>query len=560
MNDLTTDNTTDTSPSDAGADVPRETTPVDETALPAVHMRRPRWGDPATPGRLPEAAAGLATDRGDRTGVDPDEITLADAAVPSAARSALIEALGADHVTDDHRARIDHTRGYSTPDILALRAGDGTDAPDLVVTPGSHDDVLRILQICAEHRVAVVPFTGGTSVVGGLAPDRAGFAGVVSVDLARLDRLVDIDEVSRTATLQAGLRGVQAEELLRAKGFTLGHFPQSYEGAGIGGYAATRSAGQSSAGYGRFDEMVEALVVATPRGIIEVGTAPRSAAGPDLRQLFLGSEGVLGIITAVTVRIHPRPSYRVFEGWRFDDFDSGAAALRALVQDGPMPTVVRLSDEMETAVNLADPAAAGVGEDAAAIDGCLVVVGFEGERTEAEIRRTAATSVLERLGGTALGTGPGEAWRTGRFRGPYLRDPLLDAGVLVETLETVTYWSRLSDLRSAVTAALTDTLTAAGTPPLVMCHISHVYPAGASLYFTVVAPQTDDPIAQWSAAKTAANDAIRAAGASITHHHAVGRDHRVAYHAEIGDLALETLRAMKQTLDPTGVCNPGVLL
>ncbi|MYR08112.1 FAD-binding protein [Gordonia sp. SID5947] len=538
-----------------------ESRPTDETALPVVHLRRPRWGDPATPGQLPAAAAALVGgDNPVDTGTDPDDVTLDDPAIPAAARSALVDALGEANVTADHRQRIDHTRGYSTPDILALRSGDASDAPDLVVTPGSHDDVLRILQICATHRVAVVPFTGGTSVVGGLTPDRVGFVGVVSVDLCRLDDLVEIDEISRTATLQAGVRGVRAEELLRARGYTLGHFPQSYAGAGIGGYAATRSAGQSSAGYGRFDEIVEGLTLATPRGTIVVGTAPRSAAGPDLRQLVLGSEGAFGIITEVTVRIRPTPEYRLFEGWRFDDFDSGAAALRTLAQDGPMPTVLRLSDEVETAINLADPDAAGTDADATAAGGVLVVVGYEGRHEEAEMRRVAARRVLENAGGTCLGTGPGEAWRAGRFRGPYLRDPLLDVGVLVETLETVTYWSRLGDLKASVTAALTDALTAAGTPPLVMCHISHVYPAGASLYFTVVCPQADDPIAQWKAAKGAANDAIRAAGAGITHHHAVGRDHRDAYHAEIGELALEALRAVKQTLDPDGVCNPGIML
>lgn len=527
---------------------------TDETALPAVEMRRPRWGDPTVVTELPDVARALAGDHASAA-VDPAQIPLAEPRVPRLARAALVGALGDAHVSARHADRIAHTRGYSTPDILALRAGDATDAPDLVLTPGSHDEVCRVLEICTEHRVAVVPFTGGTSVVGGLAPVAAGFAGVVSVDLRRLDRLLAVDEISRTATLQAGLRGVRAEALLRAKGFTLGHFPQSYEGAGIGGYAATRSAGQSSAGYGRFDEMVEGIVLATPRGILDIGTAPRSAAGPDLRQLVLGSEGTLGVITAVTVRIHPAPAERVFEGWRFDDFTAGATALRSLAQDGPMPTVLRLSDETETAINLADPAS--IGADAG---GCLGIVGFEGSADDVGRRHAATITTLTRLGGTRLGTAPGEAWRTGRFHAPYLRDPLLDAGVLVETVETVTYWSALHDLKAAVTTALTDALTETGTRPLVLCHISHVYAAGASLYFTVVCPQTADPIAQWAAAKHAANNAIRRLGASITHHHAVGRDHRTAYHDEIGPLALDALRSVKHTLDPAGICNPGVLL
>ena len=546
----------------------------DETAIPVVGMLRPRWGDPARTAELPGAAAALAGDREADAGADPDTISPARSTVDAAVREEISGLVGADHVSDADAARVQHTRGYSTPDILRLRAGDADDAPDLVVYPGDHEEVVAILRLCSERRIAVVPFTGGTSVVGGLTPDRAGFAGVISLDLCRLDRVVEIDEISRTATLQAGLRGPAAEELLREKGWTIGHFPQSYEGAGIGGYAATRSAGQSSAGYGRFDEMVEGLVLATPRGTIELGTAPRSAAGPDLRQLVLGSEGVFGVITSVQIRIRPAPTTRVFDAWRFASFAKGATALRRLAQDGPLPTVLRLSDEVETALNLADPA--GAGSEASGPDdagagsgegdgdgdggGCLVVAGYEGAADEVARRRDAASSVLIDAGGGALGEGPGEAWRTGRFAGPYLRDPLLDAGVLVETLETVAFWSRLHDVRAAVTAALTDSLTASGTPPLIMCHVSHVYASGASLYFTVVAPFADDPLAQWGAAKVAANSAIRASGASITHHHAVGRDHRDAYHDEIGPLALDALRSVKASLDPDGVCNPGILL
>ncbi|MEO9326384.1 FAD-binding oxidoreductase [Gordonia aurantiaca] len=527
----------------------------DETLIPVVEMRRPRWGDPQRTTELPGAAAALAGDVPKNPGVDPSTITPPTPAVPDGVRADLENVVGAEHLADSDDARVQHTRGYSTPDLLRLRSGDATDAPDLVVFPGGHEEVVEILRICSAARVAVVPFTGGTSVVGGLAPDRTGFAAVVSLDLRRLDRLVDVDEISRVATLQAGLRGSAAEALLRERGWTLGHFPQSYEGAGIGGYAATRSAGQSSAGYGRFDELVEGLVLATPRGTIEVGTAPRSAAGPDLRQLVLGSEGVFGVITGVRVRVRPAPEAREFDGWRFASFADGATALRRLAQDGPLPTVLRLSDEVETAINLTDPGR--LGADAS---GCLVVTGYEGRLDEVARRRDAASEVLAASGGTRLGDAPGEAWRTGRFAGPYLRDPLLDSGVLVETLETVTYWSKLHDLRAAVTDAITNTLTASGTPPLVMCHVSHVYPAGASLYFTVVAPFGDDPLAEWAAAKAAANDAIRATGASITHHHAIGRDHRAAYHDEIGALALDALRAVKATLDPAGICNPGILL
>ncbi|WP_035841420.1 FAD-binding oxidoreductase [Kitasatospora azatica] len=528
-----------------------------ESDLPLTDFHPYRWGDPAHRTTLPAAAQETLAAFGVRTPEKPpvelDRLPLPEPAVDLAA---LAEAVGAEHVTATPAARLAHTRGWSTPDLLRLRAGDASDAPDAVAYPGSHEEVVALLECCERLGYAVVPYSGGTSVVGGLAPERAGFAGVVALDLKRLDAVLAVDEVSRTATLQAGLRGVEAERLLRERGLTLGHFPQSYEGASIGGYAAARSAGQSSAGYGRFDEMVVGLVLATPRGTLTTGSAPKSAAGPDLRQLVLGSEGTLGVITSVTVRVRPVPAERVYEAWRFDTFEEGAAALRRLVQDGPLPTVLRLSDEAETSVNLADPAAMFGGGPG----GCLAVTGYEGTAAEVAARRAGAGEVLAAAGGQPMGTEPGEAWRTGRYRAPYLRDPLLDAGVLIETLETVTFWSNLPALRAAVTAALTDALGAQGTPPLVLCHISHVYETGASLYFTVACAQTEDPLGQWQAAKSAANAAIRATGAAITHHHGVGTDHRETYAQEVGPLAIEALRAVKRVLDPAGILNPGVLL
>lgn len=535
-----------------------------ESDLPVVEMHPYRWGDPDRPMPLPELARAALTQLGAAPAsapVDPAEIPLPERALPADARAAIEAAVGAQHVSTSHEDRVRHTRGFSTPDLLRLRAGDATDAPDAVVFPGSHDEVLELLAACSAHRAAVVPHGGGTSVVGGLTPAREGFAAVVAVDLRRLDQLVAVDLESRTATLQAGVRGPRAERLLTEHGLTLGHFPQSYEGAAIGGYAATRSSGQSSAGYGRFDEMVVGLVLATPRGTLDLGSAPMSAAGPDLRQLVLGSEGVFGVITAVTARVRPRPEKRLFEGWRFASFEAGAAALRRLAQDGPLPTVVRLSDEAETAVNLADPSGeSGGGGRSAIAGGCLAICGYEGAATEVTARRAAAAAVMADAGGESLGPEPGESWRTGRFRGPYLRDPLLDAGALVETLETATFWSNLHRLRQAVTGALTGALAEQGTPAVVLCHISHVYSTGASLYFTAVCAQGPDPVAQWSAAKAAASRAIGDAGATITHHHAVGIDHQPGYAREVGPLAIEALRAVKRVFDPEGICNPGVLV
>jgi alkyldihydroxyacetonephosphate synthase len=531
-----------------------------ESDIPVVEMHPYRWGDPLRQAHLPEpvmaALRGFGVREPAGPPVEPDQIALPPSALSADARAALRAVLGPEHVSVTHHDRLRHTSGWSTPDLLRLRAGDATDAPDAVLHPGCHEDVLALFQVCARHRLAVVPYGGGTSVVGGLAPLREGFAGVVTLDLRRLDRLVSVDHESRTAVLEAGLRGPRAERLLAAHGLTLGHFPQSYEGATIGGYAATRSSGQASAGYGRFDEMVVGVTIATPRGDLRLGLAPRSAAGPDLRQLILGSEGTFGVITSVTVRVRPRPESRVYEGWRFDSFQAGATALRRLAQDGPPPTVLRLSDEAETAVNLADPAQALGGGPG----GCLAVCGFEGTAADVEYRRERTAPVLRDAGGEPLGTGPGEAWREGRYRAPYLRDPLLDAGALVETLETATFWSNLHPLRHAVTAALTGSLAGGGTPPLVLCHISHVYETGASLYFTVVCAQAEDPVTQWRTAKSAVNAAIGDAGGTISHHHAVGLDHQPGYLREVGPLAIEALRAVKHTFDPEGILNPGVLL
>ena len=530
-----------------------------ETQLPVVQMQPYLWGDPQHPVELPAPAVAALAALGVQPppiAVDPALAQLPPSSLPESAREDLIAALGGENVGTGTLVRVGHTRGWSTPDLLKLRRGDASDAPDAVVFPGDHEDVLRVLEICTEHRVAVVPFAGGTSVVGGLTPRRHGFTGVIAVDLRRLDAMTAIDTESHTASLQAGMRGTRAEQLLGERGFTLGHFPQSYEGASIGGYAAARSAGQSSAGYGRFDEMVVGLVLATPRGTITLGTAPKSAAGPDLRQLVLGSEGAFGVITEVTVRIRPVPRKRIFEGWHFSSFAEGADALRALAQRGPMPTVLRLSDEMETAINLADPAKMGSSENS----GCLAVVGYEGEPEEVDARRSASVGVLTEAGGEALGAEPGEAWRAGRFRAPYLRDPLLAAGAFVETLETATFWANLQRLRGAVTDAITEALTAQGTPPVVLCHISHVYETGASLYFTVLCAQAADPIPQWARAKAAANAALRECGATISHHHGVGTDHRVGYADEVGPLALDALRAVKATLDPAGILNPGILV
>lgn len=501
---------------------------------------------PVTPGELPTAQT---------VPVPPSRL-------PDPARRALEAAVGAEHVRTDGPSRAGHAAGKSYLDLVRVRAGSLPAAPDAVVLPAGAGQVAAVLAACAAHGVAVVPFGGGTSVVGGVAPLRGRHASVVAVDLRRMRRLLSVDPVSRLATFEAGVRGPDLEAQLAPHGLTLGHLPQSFEHASLGGFVATRSAGQASSGFGRIEDLVVALQLCTPAGPWRLGRGAASAAGPDLRMLAVGSEGALGIITEVTVRVRPRAEHRHYEGRLVRSWAAGLELARRLVQDGVPPDVVRLSDPEETGVSLR--LAAG-GARGAALRGyararsgrgpCLLILGWEGDARRVRARRAAARPAL--AGSIRLGRSAGDRWRRGRFDGPYQRDALLDAGVLVETLETSALWSGLPGVHAAVRQAIAGVLPGA----VVMCHLSHLYPHGASLYFTVLAAADPaDPAAQWSRAKRAAGDTLVAAGATITHHHATGTDHLPWLGAEIGELGIAVLRSAKQVLDPQGICNPGKLI
>lgn len=533
-----------------------------EHSLPLPPMKWDAWGDPAAAKPLGDGIKGLLTQVLGAPESESPQLELADVRVrPSQLserdRDALALLVGQEHVSVLDGDRLPRAGGKSTPDLLRRKDTGEQDAPDAVVLPGTEDEVAEILRYCSEHAIAVVPFGGGTSVVGGVDPERGGFTAVISLDLRRFDQLTSIDVISGEAVLGAGVTGPEAERLLGEHGFSLGHFPQSFQFATIGGFAATRSSGQASAGYGRFDDMIAGMRVITPVGVLDLGRGPASAAGPDLRELFSGSEGTLGVITAVRLRVHAVAEATQYEAWAFESFAAGADALRAVEQQGAGPTVMRLSDEMETGVNLATTDKIG-GEQITA--GCLAITTFEGTAEHAAARHAETRAVLLAHGGRSLGAEPAKAWEHGRFGAPYLRDGLLVAGALCETLETATSWANLHNLKAAVTAALVDTLAETGTPALVMCHISHVYATGASLYFTIVAGQRGDVLAQWGKAKVAAMDAIVADGGTITHHHAVGADHKPWMDSEIGELGAQILRAVKSTVDPAGILNPGKLI
>ncbi|WP_425304652.1 FAD-binding oxidoreductase [Amycolatopsis vancoresmycina] len=485
---------------------------------------------------------------------------------PKLAKSAeddLAKVVGEENVLVDAAARLARATGLSYLDLLRRRAASADfPVPDAVVLPADPDEVQAVLDVCVRHDVGVVPFGGGTSVVGGVAALRGEKASVIALDLVRLDALVSVDAESRIAVLQAGVRGPAAERLLGEHGLTLGHVPQSFERATIGGFAATRSAGQASSGYGRFEDMVTGVRLATPRGPWKLGVAPASAAGPDLRQLAVGSEGTLGVITEVALRVRPAPQVRRYEGYALPGWTAGAEAVRDLAQHHALADVTRLSDVDETEVSLA----LNAGLKTAALRRylaargvrrpCFLIVGWEGTAHDVALRRRETTRRLKAAGAVRVGKALGESWRHGRFAGPRQRDVLLDMGVCVETLETAAYWSNVDELRDDVRAALTAALGRA----IVMCHISHAYETGASLYFTVLTARDEaDPVGQWQRAKAAASEAIAGLG-TISHHHAVGVDHAPYLGAEIGSLGVEVLRAAKSAVDPTGILNPGKLV
>ena len=544
-------------------------------SAPEPRMRWWGWGVDRDAMTLPESAqamieGGLGVKEPAPPRLELEAIGLPASRLDAGVRAQLEEIVGAGNVRDDQVARVSHAAGRSYPDLVRLRQGTIA-APDVVAYPGSHEEVARVLRACSDAGVAVVPFGGGTSVVGGVEPEPGPFAAVVSLDLARMSSLIEVDELSLLARLEPGMTGPEAESALAAHGLTLGHLPQSWEYATIGGFVATRSAGQASTGYGRIDKVVRGLRLAAPGGEIEVPPHPGTASPvPALRELLVGSEGILGVITDVTVAVKPLPEVRQYEGWSFKSFEHGVDAFRELEQAHAAGEVSRLSDEAETAMSLASAGRSGGRATKLAkrylalrghANGCLAILGWEGETEEALDRVNRGRVILRAGGGLRLGKRPGAAWEHQRYRAPYLRDELLDRGVMVETLETATTWSNLHDLYRAVGDALRTALTERGTPPLVLCHVSHLYPSGASLYFTfIAAQQRGQEIEQWRAAKTAASDAIKQAGGTITHHHAIGIDHAAWMRAEVGDMGIDLLRAAKAKLDPRGVMNPGKLL
>lgn len=473
-------------------------------------------------------------------------------------------------VTTDRAERLRHARGQSLPDWIALRSGRIGAFPDGVAYPSSDEEVRALLAYAKQVGAHLIPYGAGTSVVGGINP-RLGDSPTITLDLARLNQLIDLDETSRLATFGAGVCGPDLENYLRARGFTLGHFPQSFEGSTLGGWIATRSSGQQSYYYGRIEDLFAGGHIETPLGPLDLPPLPASAAGPDLRHLVLGSEGRLGVITRATVRVRPLPRRETFLAAFFPDWQSGAAAVRCTVQGGLRLSMMRLSDPQETETTLALAgrerlvawANRGLRLLGFGASRCLLIYGVTGDDRPTAAAHRQARAVFRRYGGLYVGPMIGHQWRKTRFTTPYLRNTLWDLGYALDTLESALPWSALLPAAEAVRSSLRLALDQAGRPGLVFAHISHVYGDGAGFYVTFLFPRSSEPdetLTLWQQLKAAASQAIVDHRGTISHQHGVGVDHAPYLSAEKGAVGMEMLEAVRRRLDPEGLLNPGKLL
>ncbi|HYB99444.1 MAG TPA: FAD-binding oxidoreductase [Candidatus Limnocylindrales bacterium] len=461
--------------------------------------------------------------------------------------------------------RAGHTYGKAFRDVVRAYRRDFSPAPDVVAFPATEADLVAVLDWCSGSNVAAIPYGGGSSVMGGTEARGLsdGYAGAVTIDLSRLGRVLEIDRSSRAARIQAGAYGPALEEALRPHGLTLRHFPQSFEFSTLGGWIATRSGGHYATLYTHIDDFVESLRVVTPAGTLESRRLPGSGAGPSPDRLFIGSEGTLGIITEAWMRLQDRPKYRSSVTVLFDDYYAAARAVRAVGQAGLYPTNLRLLDANEAMTS-------GAGDGVSHV----LILGFESADHPLDAWMARALELVGDHGGrypegagktrtdeAATREGAAGAWRDAFLRAPYLRDALVGLGAISDTFETSITWDRFEQFHAGVTEAVLDVVRRRCGGGSVTCRFTHVYPDGPAPYFTILAPSKPQrQLEDWDAIKEVACDAVLRLGGTITHHHAVGRDHRPWYDRQRPELFARALTAAKRELDPAGVMNPGVLI
>jgi alkyldihydroxyacetonephosphate synthase len=473
-------------------------------------------------------------------------------------------------VQTDPELRLRHARGQSLPDMIALRSGQIGTFPDGVAIPTDETELQTLLQLAQKIGATLIPYGGGTSVVGHINP-QPGEVPVLTLNLQRLNQLHELDETSHLATFGAGVQGPDLEARLRAQGYTLGHFPQSFELSTLGGWIAARSSGQQSLGYGRIENLFAGGQLLAPAGMLELPPFPASAAGPDLRQLVLGSEGRLGVITRATVRISPLPEREEFHAIFFPNFEPGLTAVRQIVQAGLPLSMMRLSTAVETATTLAlagHERLIGALEKiltlrGAGSDKCMLLLGFTGTEKIVKASRQEALAITNEQKGVHVGQQFGKQWHKGRFRTPYLRNSLWERGYAVDTLETAVPWRAVPGMMTTIEEAIHTAAAAFNEKVHVFTHLSHLYPTGASIYTTTLfrlGHTPDETLQQWQAMKTAASQAIVAGRGTISHQHGVGLDHAPYLPTEKDTLGMAALADLIHRFDPQGVMNPGKLV
>jgi alkyldihydroxyacetonephosphate synthase len=532
-----------------------------DSALVGDTRRRKHWGwgfedQQPTPSQVRASAAALAEGLGMTLTEVEEPVALESVTLPPLRIAA--PALLSDICAGDPHARASHALGKSYSDVVRGFRGHFDHPPDFVAHPRDENDVERVLEWCASERVAAIPFGGGTSVVGGVSPDvGSGYNGAVSIDLGALDRVLEVDHVSRSARIQAGVLGPDLERQLAEHGLTLRHFPQSFELSTLGGWIATRAAGHFATVWTHIEDLVESVRAITPVGLWESRRLPGSGAGVSPDRMIVGSEGTLGVIAEAWVRVQPRPSHRRSTGVRFESFFAGAECVRAISQSGLHPANCRLLDAGEAGLTMA-----GDGSHA------LLVLGFESTDHSVQEATARALELCAEHGGAASESRNGSggnavsSWRGAFVGAPYLRDVLVAAGVLAETFETAITWERFPVFHERVIAAAEEAVREqCGGEGRVFCRFTHVYPDGPAPYFTVLAPaRRGEEVEQWAQVKRAVSDVVIAEGGTITHHHAVGRDHRPWYDLQRPEPFAAALRGAKAAVDPRVIMNPGVLI
>ena len=470
-------------------------------------------------------------------------------------------------------ARLQHSYGKSFPDLFRVRSGAVTRAPDAVLMPDSHAQVEALVRLAQSLDFCLIPFGGGTNIVGGINPSADEARPVLTLSLRNMNRLLSLDPQSRTATIQAGALGPQIEADLGKQGHSLGHFPDSFEYSTLGGWLATRSAGMQSDAYGKIEDMVVSIKIATPSGTIVTKPVPASSAGPDLNRLLIGSEGILGVITEATMRVHRTPAVKHYTGYLFRNFEDGVRGIQACLDCGFTPSMVRLQDsgESELAFNMRAPKHGIEGwiQDRVKrwlrfrgyVQPCILILGVEGDEAAIGATRRHSHRILKRHGGFPLGKTVGETWSKDKFNIPYLRDYIMDYGCMADVAETSTVWSNVLPLYAATIDAVKARFREGDGTGFVGCHISHTYQTGACLYFTFAARlPKGGALDHYYGYKRLVTDTIMRLGGTLSHHHAVGIEHRLWMAQEISPAGLQALQALKASLDPRRILNPGKLL